>query len=54
MMLRHSLREVDAADAIGEALKRTLDEGLFTADIAPSGHPPIRTAAMGDAIVARL
>jgi len=54
MMLRHSLREVDAADAIGEALKRTLDEGLFTADIAPSGHPPIGTAAMGDAIVARL
>ena len=54
MLLRYSLAEADAADAIERAVSRALDDGLRTADIAAPGAPALTTAAMTDAIVERL
>ncbi|MBT7058754.1 MAG: 3-isopropylmalate dehydrogenase [Lentisphaerae bacterium] len=54
MMLRYSLDLPDAAEAINEAVARTLDDGIFTGDVAPEGAAAASTAEMGDAIVARL
>lgn len=56
MMLRHSFGMDEAADAIDAAVKGVIDDGLRTGDIF-SGSPGTRlvnTAAMGEAIVARL
>jgi 3-isopropylmalate dehydrogenase len=54
MMLRYSLGQPEAADAIDAAVARTLADGIFTGDIALDKSTAIGTAAMGDAIVARL
>ena len=54
MLLRYSLAEADAADAIERAVSRARDDGLRTADIAAPGAPALTTAAMTDAIVERL
>jgi 3-isopropylmalate dehydrogenase len=54
MMLRHSLDLGDAADAIDSAVAKVLDDGIFTADIAPAGTKPVDTIKMGDEIVARI
>ena len=57
MMLRYSLDMGDAADAIRAAVTAVLDDGLRTRDIADASTPAdkiLGTAAMGDAVVARL
>ncbi len=54
MMLRYSLGYQEAADAIDEAVAKTLDAGIATVDIASSKEAAVSTAAMGDAIVKAL
>lgn len=51
MMLRYSLGEAAAADAIERAVGQVLDQGLRTADIMSEGCRQVGTAAMGDAVV---
>ena len=54
MMLRYSLNEVAAAEAIEEAVSKVLDQGLRTADIYSEGMTKVSTAEMGEAVVAAL
>jgi len=54
MMLRYSLGEVAAADAIEEAVSKVLDQGLRTADIFSEGMEKVSTETMGEAVVAAL
>ncbi|MEX0622894.1 3-isopropylmalate dehydrogenase [Saccharospirillum sp.] len=54
MMLRYSLGQSAAADAIEQAVSDVLDQGLRTADIAAQGETAVSTDAMGDAVVAAL
>ncbi len=54
MMLRYSLNEDAAADAIEKAVETVLDNGLRTPDIYTDGTTKIGTDAMGDAVVAAL
>lgn len=54
MMLRYSLGETAAADAIEKTVETVLHNGLRTPDIASEGCQTIGTAAMGDAVVAAL
>jgi 3-isopropylmalate dehydrogenase len=54
MMLRFSFDQAEAADAIEAAVRRTLDDGLRTADIAQPGEATVGTAALGDAVVSHL
>ncbi len=54
MMLRYSLNEPVAADAIEKAVEVVLDNGLRTADIYTDGTTKVGTDAMGDAVAAAL
>lgn len=56
MMLRYSLGETAAADTIDAAVAAAIRDGLRTGDIATgaAGETRVDTAAMGDAILARL
>ena len=54
MMLRYSLDQGAAADAIDTAVEKALEDGIFTADIAPEGKPSVGTVEMGQAIVDRM
>ena len=54
MLLRYSLAETAAADAIEKAVETVLSKGLRTPDIAAEGCQKIGTAAMGDAVAAAL
>jgi 3-isopropylmalate dehydrogenase len=56
MLLRYSLGEAAAADAIDAAVAATIRDGFRTGDIATgaAGENRVNTAAMGDAILARL
>ena len=54
MMLRYSLDEMAAADAIEKAVEKVLDDGLRTPDIYTEGCRKIGTVEMGDAVVAAL
>ena len=54
MMLRYSLAETKAADAIEQAVSQVLDQGLRTADIYSEGMQKVSTAQMGAAVVAAL
>lgn len=54
MMLRYSLNEVVAADAIEQAVSDVLDQGLRTGDIFSDGMRKVGTAEMGEAVVAAL
>jgi 3-isopropylmalate dehydrogenase len=54
MMLRFSLDQGAAADAIEKAVASVLDKGIHTPDIAVDQSKAIGTAAMGDAIVREL
>lgn len=54
MMLRYSLDMPAVAVAINTAVGKTLDDGIFTADIAPAGSKGVSTAAMGDAVASRI
>ena len=52
MLLRHSLNEAAAADAIDAAVRKVIASGLRTGDIWSEGTTKIGTVAMGDAIAA--
>ncbi|MBM9511338.1 3-isopropylmalate dehydrogenase [Desulfogranum marinum] len=54
MMLRYTLGQEAAADAIENAVSATLEQGIMTEDIATPDLTPVSTAAMGDAIVAAM
>lgn len=54
LLLRHSLGLEAEAAAIEAAVEAALAGGARTADIAERGVTPIGTAAMGDAVLARL
>lgn len=54
MMLRYSLGEGEAADAIDLAINATLEAKIHTRDIAIDGSSVVNTAEMGDAIISRL
>jgi len=54
MMLRYSLSEGAAADAIEAAVSVVLDQGLRTADIASNGCQTVNTETMGEAVVSAL
>ncbi|HCW90984.1 MAG TPA: 3-isopropylmalate dehydrogenase [Marinobacter sp.] len=54
MMLRYSLNEEEAAQAIETAVSKVLDQGLRTADIMTEGGRRVSTTEMGDAVRAAL
>ena len=54
MMLRYSLNETTAADAIEKAVSDVLDKGLRTGDIFSDGMTKVSTSQMGEAVVAAL
>lgn len=54
MMLRYSLNEPVAADAIEQAVERVLNNGCRTADIFTDGCKRLGTVEMGDAVVSAL
>ena len=54
MMMRYTFARVDIAQRIESAVRKTLQRGLRTADIAEVGMEKIGTDAMGDAVVAAL
>ena len=54
MMLRHSFSFDKAADAIDQAINKTLEEGIHTRDIALDPDKTVNTVEMGDAILKRL
>lgn len=51
MMLRFSLKQNEAAEAIEKAISQVLDNGIHTRDIATDPSKVVNTAEMGDAIV---
>ncbi len=54
MMLRYSLDEAEAANAIEKAVSDVLDQNLRTADIYSEGMKKVSTSEMGAAVVAAL
>lgn len=54
MMMRYSFAREDIAQRIETAVRKTLQQGLRTADIAGTGKGKVGTAEMGDAVVAAL
>lgn len=56
MMLRYSFGMIDAADAIDNAVEKTLNQGYRTGDIyqGRDGEKKVNTVAMGDAIIANM
>tara|TARA_B100000614_G_C14530061_1_gene486169 strand:- start:134 stop:1219 length:1086 start_codon:yes stop_codon:yes gene_type:complete len=51
MMLKYTLGQVEAADAIEAAISRVLDKGIFTADLTDKKETAVNTADMGQAVV---
>ena len=51
MLLRYSLDEEAAADAIEAAVEKVLNDGYRTPDIATEGSIRVGTSEMGDAVV---
>jgi 3-isopropylmalate dehydrogenase len=54
MMMRYTFAREDIAQRIEAAVRKTLQRGLRTGDIAEAGMQKIGCAAMGDAVVAAL
>jgi 3-isopropylmalate dehydrogenase len=54
MMMRYTFAREDIAQRIETAVRKTLQQGLRTGDIAEAGKQKIGTTAMGDAVVAAL
>ena len=54
MMMRYTFARADIAQRIESSVRKTLQRGLRTADIAEAGMEKIGTDAMGDAVVATL
>ena len=53
-MMRHTFALEDVAQRIENAVRRTLQSGARTADIAETGSEKIGTMEMGDAVVSAL
>jgi 3-isopropylmalate dehydrogenase len=54
MMFRYSLSRADVADRIERAVRKVLQQGYRTGDIALAGEKVVGTRAMGDAVIAAL
>lgn len=54
MMLRYSMDEMEAVDAIEKAVEKVLEDGYRTPDIYTDGCRKVGTVEMGDAVVAAL
>ncbi|WP_431823053.1 3-isopropylmalate dehydrogenase [Burkholderia sp. F1] len=54
MLLRYSLNRAEQADRIERAVKKVLEQGYRTGDIATPGCRQVGTVAMGDAVIAAL
>ena len=54
MMLRYSLNKTEQADRIEKAVRKVLEAGYRTADIATPGCRQVGTVEMGDAVLAAL
>ena len=54
MMMRYTFACEDIAQRIEAAVRKTLQQGLRTGDIAEAGMQKIGCAEMGDAVVASL
>jgi 3-isopropylmalate dehydrogenase len=54
MMLRYSLNKAEQADRIENAVRKVLEAGYRTADIATPGCRQVGTVEMGDAVLAAL
>ena len=54
MLLRHSLELAEEADAVEQAVASVIADGGRTADIATAGEQVLTTAAMTEAILAKL
>ena len=54
MMLRYSLDQSDAADAIEAAVEKVLSEGLLTIDLSRGKLKSINTSEMGNSIVTKI
>jgi 3-isopropylmalate dehydrogenase len=51
MMLRYSLGLEAEAQAIEAAVRRVIEQGVLTADLAPKGKSSVGTRAAGDAVI---
>ena len=54
MMLRSTFQLGDLAASVENAVAKTLESGLRTADIAAPGQPTCSTQEMGDAVISKL
>jgi len=54
MMFRYTFTMAEVAERIEQAVRRVLQQGCRTADIALPGEKVIGTRAMGDAVIAAL
>ncbi|HUS24678.1 MAG TPA: 3-isopropylmalate dehydrogenase [Candidatus Binatia bacterium] len=54
MLLRYSLKQAALADRVESAVRRTLAQGVRTADLARAGERTVTTSQMGDAVVRNL
>jgi 3-isopropylmalate dehydrogenase len=54
MMLKYSLNLPAEAKAVEEAVRRTIDAGVRTKDIAGKSAKFVSTSEMGDAVAAEL
>ena len=54
MMFRYTFAQADVADRIEGAVRRVLQQGHRTGDIALPGEKVVGTRAMGDAVIAAL
>ncbi len=54
MMLKYTLGQTKAADAIESAISKVLEKQIFTADLTTKAGKAVNTTAMGDAILKEL
>jgi 3-isopropylmalate dehydrogenase len=54
MLLEHTAKRSDLANAVNQAVEAALTAGLRTADLARAGERVIGTVAMGDAVLAEV
>ena len=54
MMLRYSLGQADAADAIENAVQKALADGYRTADIMQDGMKKVSTSEMGEVVTGNI
>ena len=54
MMLKYTLGQADAADAVETAISNVLDQHVFTADLTSDKEKAVNTETMGEAVVSAL